>query len=151
MCRSTIGDCQPPRSRRRDGLRSRRRAFAYPMRATATGHHARECTARLSPVKACRADYRYAPTAHAANGLDRPFGRAAIWLLRDGPATTDQAAADCGFEPHDLDAIVAFVRILLEWNDRARTMDAQAPHEGAANDDSDERIEPRRPVCAGVE
>ena len=131
--------------------RWRTRTYRNPSAASTPGHHACDCAARLGPVKACRADYRHAPTAYAAHGLDQPFGRAEIWLLRDGPATTDFAAPDYGVEPHELDAIVAFVQILLEWDDRERRINSQAETEGAANDDRDERIEPRGAVCARVE
>jgi hypothetical protein len=132
----------------RYGRRSRRHAYA--MRASAVGHHAPECAARLGPVKAFRADCRRASTPHGAHGLDRPFGRAGTWLLRDGPPTSDLGDVDCGLEPHELDAVVAFVRILLEWDDRARRMKTQTANPGAADDDRDERIEPRGVVCAGV-
>ena len=80
-----------------------------------------------------------------------PFGRAGMWLLRDGPPATDRGCLDCGLEPHELAAVVAFVQILLELDDRARRMSRPEAHEGAADDDRDERIEPRRAVCAGVE
>jgi hypothetical protein len=46
---------------------------------------------------------------------------------------------------------VAFVRILLEWDDHARRMGAQRANEGAAEDDSNERNESRGAVCARVE
>ncbi len=136
----------PTRACRRSADRA-----TYAIAATVRGHHARECAARLGPVKAFRADCRYAPTPGGADGLDRPFGRAGIWLLRDGPPATDRGGCDCGLEPHEFDAVVAFVRILLEWDDRARRMSRPDAHEGAADDDSDERLEPRRAVCAGVE
>ena len=83
------------------------------MLATVAGHHARECAARLGPVKAFRADYRYAPTPDGADGLDRAFGRAGGWLLRDGPPTTDDTTSACAqLSPQELDAVVAFIRIL---------------------------------------
>ena len=109
-----------------------------------------DCPAHLGPVKAFRADYRYAPTPDGAVGLDRPFGRAGTWLLRDGPPATDVGESRLRPRAAALDAVVAFVRILLEWDDRARKMVASA-NTGAADDDRGERIESHGAVCAGVE
>jgi hypothetical protein len=151
VLQSPVGNCQRPRSRRPGAMRSRRGAFPCAIRATAAGHHAGEYAARLGPVKAFRADCRRASTPDGAIGLDRPFGRAGSWLLRDGQPTTDFGDVDSGLEPQELDAVVAFVRILLEWDDRARRMKTQTASQGAADDDRDERIESRGAVCAGVE
>ena len=142
------------RSRARVGHRFRMRTFAYTITATAPGDHAWNCAARLDPVEALRSGFPWAPTPHGADGLDRAFGRAGGWLLRDGPATTDIATPECPrLEPQELDAVVAFVRILLEWDARTRTMieRADSATEGALSDDGDERIDARGAVCAGVE
>jgi hypothetical protein len=40
--------------------------------------------------------------------------------LRDGPPTTNPCEG-IRLEPQELDEVVAFIRILLEWDDRERT------------------------------
>ena len=133
----------------------RRRASAHvrdAIAATAPGHHARDCAARLGPVKAFRADCRYAPTPDGAVGLDRPFGRAGTWLLRDGPPTTDVAASDCApraartrrrrrVRPDSL----GMGRPRAHNECRVQRTKEQRAMTG------DERIDARGAVCAGVE
>ena len=143
---STRRSCRARVSMRR--RRWRTRTCRYATAAGTAGDHARECSARLGPVKAFRTDYRAAPTPDGADGLDRPFGRAAIGLLRDGPPTTDLAARESSLEPHELDALVAFVQILLEWDDRERRISTRAQNEGAGNDDRGVLLTEGHSICS---
>lgn len=89
----------------------------------------------LGPVKAFRADDRGAPTPDGADGLDRPFERAAGWLLRDRPPTIDVKTHErAQLEAHELDALVAFVRILLEWDGRKHRTSTEPASKGAERD-----------------
>jgi hypothetical protein len=62
------------------------------------------------------------------------------------PTSDVETPGRAQLEPHELDAVVVFVRILLEWDACERRMSAAAARKGTERDDGNERSEPREVI-----